>query len=328
MKVLVTGGSGFIGSNFIKYLHDNSRDFNIEKIINVDKLTYAGRGNNLEHMNINKKYSFYLSDIGDKKNMREIFSKEKPNYVFNFAAESHVDKSIVNSSDFIKTNIIGALNLFEASLENKIKKFIQISTDEVYGSIKEGSFTEKDTLSPSNPYSGSKASADLLALSYFKTHNLPILITRSANNFGPYQFPEKLLPLFITNLIQGKKVPLMWSEENPALNVRDWLHVEDNARAIWFLSNNGENGQIYNIPGSGERTNYEITKDLLEIFSLNFDMVEKIPHRKGHDFRYSINREKLFNLGFNHKRTNVREELESLCNWYIDNERWWLPLKK
>jgi dTDP-D-glucose 4,6-dehydratase len=201
------------------------------------------------------------------------------------------------------------------------------NTDEVYGSSKDKSFYEEDNLNSSSPYSSSKAAADLQALAYFKTHNLPVIITRSANNYGPYQFPEKILPLFITNLIEQKKVPLMWSEENPGLNIRDWLNVEDNCRAIWFISQNGVNGEIYNIPGENEKTNFEMTKKLLNYFCYGEEMIEKIPHRKAHDFRYSIIGQKLKNLGFEYKHKDLDNEIIKLIEWYKNNKEWWKPLK-
>lgn len=202
------------------------------------------------------------------------------------------------------------------------------NTDEVYGSIKDGSFDENSSLDTSSPYSASKASAEHFAHSYFKTHKLPVIITRSANNYGPYQFPEKILPLFITNLIDGKKVPLMWSPENPGLNVRDWLHVMDNSRAIWFVSQNGEPGEVYNIPGENEQTNIVMTKMLLSYFNCGDDMIEKIPHRKGHDFRYSITGDKLKKIGFKYLHKDLNNEIKELCKWYQENESWWRSLKK
>lgn len=330
MKVVVTGGCGFIGSNFINYLLADSKIMPDLSIINLDKMTYAGQGKNIEHMKIDKnpKYKFIKADITDKNLIESIFNLEKPDIVFNFAAESHVDRSIHDSRDFIMTNVVGTLNLLDASLKNNVKKFIQISTDEVYGSIKEGSFSEHDALTPSSPYSSSKASAELIAMSYFKTYSLPLIITRSANNYGQYQFPEKILPLFITNLLEGKKVPLMWSEENPGLNVRDWLHVRDNCRAIWFLSQNGKPGEVYNISGENERTNIEMTLLLLYTLGFNTDMIEKVPHRKAHDFRYSINSRKLKQLGFEYEHKNLIQELKNIIDWYKNNRDWWMPLKK
>ncbi len=330
MKILITGGCGFIGSNFIRYLLTSSEISQKPEIINIDKLTYAGQGKNIEHCGLDKNpgYKFIKGDIADKNFIKQLFASEKPDIIFNFAAESHVDRSIINSEDFILSNIVGTANLLDASLKHNIKKFVQISTDEIYGSIKQGSFTEEDKLNPSSTYSSSKAAAELLTLSYNKTHNIPTIITRSANNYGPYQFPEKLLPLFITNLIQGKKVPLMWSEENPGLNVRDWLHVEDNCRAIWFLSQKGEPGETYNISGENERTNIEMTLILFSYFNLGQDMIEKIPHRKAHDFRYSINNSKLKKLGFKYKHQSLVTEIKNLIDWYKSNQDWWKPLKK
>lgn len=329
MRVLVTGGCGFIGSNFIRYLLANNEVKEDIEIINLDKLTYAGQGRNIEHANLHSddRYKFFKADIADKKIVEDVFSKEKPELVFSFAAESHVDRSIKSPDDFIKSNVVGAVNIFEVSKKYSVKKVVQISTDEVYGSISEGKFDEDSKLNPSSPYSSSKAAADLIGISYFKTHKIPIIITRSANNYGPYQFPEKILPLFITNLIENKEVPLMWSEENPGLNVRDWLHVEDNCRAIWFVSQNGKEGEIYNIPGGNERTNIDVTKKLLEDFGCGEEMIEKIQHRKGHDFRYAISGDKLRNLGFRYKHDDFDSETKSTVKWYRKNKDWWLKLK-
>jgi dTDP-glucose 4,6-dehydratase len=329
MKILVTGGCGFIGSNFIRYLLTSSEIQEDLKITNLDKQTYAGQAGNIEHLGIDKdeRYKFVKADICNKEFVDFIILEEKPDVIFNFAAESHVDRSIGNSEDFILTNIFGTSNLLEASRKCNVKKFVQISTDEVYGSREYGSFNEKDSLEPSSPYSSSKASAELIAISYFKTHNLPIIITRSANNYGPYQFPEKILPLFITNLIGNKKVPLMWSEENPGLNVRDWLNVEDNCRAIWFISQKGEPGQIYNIPGENEKTNMEITRKLLDYFGYGSEMIEKVKHRKAHDFRYSISGDKLKRLGFQYKYKDLDFEIKKLIEWYKNNKNWWINLK-
>ena len=329
-KILVTGGSGFIGTNFIKYLLTSNEVTEDIFVINLDKLTYAGQGKNIEHAGLDKNsnYKFIKGDIADKKFVEQLFEAEKPEIIFNFAAESHVDRSIESAEDFVLTNVIGTTNLLDACLKNPIKLFIQISTDEVYGSTKKASFSEKDNLHPSSPYSSSKAGAELVALSYSITHKLPVIITRSANNYGAYQFPEKLLPLFITNLIDNKKVPLMWSKENPGLNIRDWLHVEDNCRAIWFLSQKGKLGEVYNISGENEKTNIEMTCLLLKNFNYGEEMIEKTPHRKGHDFRYSITNKKLEKLGFKYKHKNLKKEIIELINWYKNNENWWRPLKK
>ncbi|MCK9596976.1 dTDP-glucose 4,6-dehydratase [Candidatus Pacearchaeota archaeon] len=325
MKILVTGGSGFIGSNFINNLLEKGN-----QIVNLDKLTYAAKGKNLEHMGIseNSNYKFALGDICDKYLVNSLFKEEKPDMVFNFAAESHVDRSLKNPDDFIKTNILGAVNIFEASLKNKTKRIIHISTDEVYGSRNKGSFSEDSSLTPSSPYSASKASADLIALSFYKSFNLPVIVTRSANNYGEYQFPEKFIPLFITNLIEEKKVPLMWSKENPGKNTRDWINVKDNCEAIWYAAINGKEGEIYNIPGNNERTNIDITNLLLKEFGYGDEMIEKISHRNAHDFRYSINGDKILQLGFEYKYKNLEKELNSLIRWYQENKSWWEPLKK
>jgi len=327
-KILVTGGCGFIGSNFIKYLLSESREE--ISIVNLDKQTYAGKGKNIEHMGFEEdnRYQFVRGDIADKGLIEKIFLDYNPELVFNFAAESHVDRSIQNPGDSVNTNVMGATNLFDAVKKFKTPRIIQISTDEVYGSTKKESFDENAKLNPSSPYSASKASAELIGLSYFKTHKLPIVITRSSNNYGPYQFPEKFLPLFITNLIEGKKVPLMWSKENPGLNIRDWLHVDENCRAIWFISQKGKNGEIYNISGDNERTNIEMTDMLLKDFGYGDEMIEKIEHRKAHDFRYSINGDKLKKLGFKLEYKNLEYHLKEVIEWYRRNKDWWGPLKK
>jgi dTDP-glucose 4,6-dehydratase len=326
MKVLVTGGCGFIGTNFIEYL---LKDLGLAiEVVNLDKQTYAGQGKNIEHLGLDKdkRYRFIKGDISNKEFVNNLFSKENIDFVFNFAAESHVDRSIKNSEDFIQTNVIGTCNLLDACLKYPVKRFIQISTDEVYGSIKEGNYSENDRVSTGNIYASSKASSEMIAFAYFKTHDLPIIITRSANNYGRYQFPEKLLPLFITNLIQGKKVPLMWSKENPGLNVRDWLHVKDNCSALWFLSQKGNLGEIYNIPGENEKTNMDMTKKILNYLGLGEEWIQHVDHRKGHDFRYSISGEKLKSLGFKYSHKDLDSELNDIIKWYEENQEWWKPL--
>ncbi|MGD9275756.1 MAG: dTDP-glucose 4,6-dehydratase [Candidatus Pacearchaeota archaeon] len=328
MKILVTGGCGFIGSNFIKYIFENKEQFDIEKIINLDKETYAGRSKNLEHMGIaeSRLYTGIKGDICDEKLVKKVFSEYSPELVFNFAAESHVDNSINESLAFIKTNINGTGVLLDAAANQNVEKFVQISTDEVYGSLEKNSESSKenDLLKPRSPYSASKAGAEHLALSYFYTHGLPVIITRSSNNYGPYQHWEKFLPKFITNLILGKKVPLMWNDKNPGLNIRDWLHVEDNCRAIWLISKKGNAGEIYNIAGKNEKTNIEMTRLLLDYFNFREEMIEKVQHRKGHDFRYSINDNKLRKMGFNNSHKNLEEDIFELCKWYEQNKNWWM----
>jgi dTDP-glucose 4,6-dehydratase len=220
------------------------------------------------------------------------------------------------------------MNLLDVSKRvGGIERFIHVSTDEVYGSRTTGSFKEEDKLNPSSPYSSSKAAAELLALSYFRTHQTPVIITRSANNYGPYQFPEKLLPLFITNLLDGKKIPLMWSSENPGLNVRDWLHVEDNCRAIWQVSQKGQVGEAYNIPGENERTNVEITNIILGILGVGEEMIERVAHREGHDFRYAISGDKLRSIGYKPQHLDLQKGIEETVVWYKQNQKWWRPLK-
>lgn len=327
-KVLVTGGCGFIGSNFIKLLLNESDAY----VVNVDKQTYAGKGKNIEHMGLdrNKRYKNYLADITLDSIVDRIFDIERPDIVVNFAAESHVDNSIDGPMVFTKTNVLGTHVLLEAAKKYKPNKFLQVSTDEVYGSLTSSDLPsqEVDPLDPRSPYSASKAAAEHLVRAYHETYGLPVLITRSSNNYGPYQFPEKLIPKFITNLIQKKKVPLMWSDDNPAQNVRDWLHVEDNCRAILCVLKEGIDGQVYNIAGDNERTNYDITKALLQEFNLSEDWIEKVPHRAGHDFRYSLDYAKLKILGFKHKYGNFEQGLKQTINWYKRNEDWWGSLVK
>lgn len=335
MKVLVTGGSGFIGSNFIEYLlTDNETKKDEVSVVNLDALTYAGQGKNIEHMGLDKnpRYKFILGDICDKKLVDKLFFEERPEMIFNFAAESHVDRSIVDAEIFRKTNFEGAGVLLDTAIRYKNKNqilFIQISTDEVYGSLTKTSLpsSEKDRKYPRSMYAATKSGAEDLAIAAYETHGLPIIITRSANNYGPYQFPEKILPLFITNLIQGKKVPLMYSEENPGLNIRDWLHVKDNCRAIWYIANFGCAGEIYNIPGKNEITNIDLTRLILKEFGYGEKMIEKIPHRKGHDFRYCMDGSKLRELGFSYKYNDFNNELKRVIEWYKKNENWWKPLK-
>lgn len=328
-RILITGGSGFIGSNFIKFLLTDSEIQEDLNIVNLDKHTYAASGNNIRYMGVheNPRYTFIKGDISDKEFIIRTLSEIRPDIIFNFAAESHVDKSIESSENFFKTNVIGATNMFEAVKELGIPKIVHISTDEVYGSASNEGFNEEAKLNPTNIYSSTKAAADLIGLAYHITHKIPIIITRSSNNYGPYQFPEKLLPLFITNLILNKRVPLMYSEENPGLNIRDWLHVKDNCRAIWFISQNGKVGEVYNIPGKNERTNIEMTMMLLKGFGFGEDMIEKVAHRKAHDFRYSIKGDKLEGLGFQHKYSDLEKGIMDIINWYKENQKWWIPLK-
>jgi dTDP-glucose 4,6-dehydratase len=320
MKLLVTGGAGFIGSNFIRQMMNFHPDY---KVINLDVLTYAGNLNNLKGIEKNPHYTFIKGDICNRDIVNAILDKHKVDAIVHFAAESHVDRSIANASEFVMTNVVGTHTLLECARTHTIPKFIHISTDEVYGSTMEGSFKETDILSPSSPYSASKAGSDLLAFSYFTTYNLPIIITRCTNNFGPYQFPEKLIPLFVTNLIDGKKVPVYGTGKN----VRDWIHVSDHCRAVEFLLERGNPGEIYNIGGGNEKTNLEITKKILNILSKDDSMIQYVTDRLGHDFRYSLDCSKLLAMGWK-PQYSFDEVLEETISWYTRNEWWWRPLKK
>ncbi len=316
---LVTGGAGFIGSNFIHYLFN--RDC-AGLIINLDKLTYAGNLENLRDCSSDKRYNFIRGDICDTELVNEIFKDYRLDYVVNFAAESHVDRSIGNPDDFIRTDIFGAFTLLEAARKYQIRRFIQISTDEVYGSIESGSFCETDTLMPTNPYSASKAGADRLAYSYFTTYGLPVIITRASNNFGPYQYPEKLIPLFVTNAIENKELPLYGDGKN----IRDWLYVEDHCAAIQFIIDNGELGEVYNIGGGNERTNVDITREILSVLGKPETLITPVKDRPGHDRRYSLNGGKLAKLGWKPER-NFEQALIETIEWYIQNRGLWEPLK-
>lgn len=336
MKMLITGGNGFIGSNFIKYLLTNEEVKERLDIINLDNMTYAGRGKNIEHMGLdnNPQYKFIKGDICDTNLVEKIFDWEKPDFLINFSAESHVDRSNESPMIFVETNVMGTLNLLEISRKKGLERFLQISTDEVYGSLLRyaPSSKESDILNPSSVYSASKAGAEHLVNAYFKTHNLPVVITRSSNNYGPYQFPEKFIPRSITNLILGEKIKLMWSEENPGNNIRDWIHVEDNCRGIWKVLNEGKIGETYNISGENEVQNRNLALLILKYFKFDddrqmFGKIEKIPHRPGHDFRYSIDGTKIKTLGFANSH-NSEESMEQVVEWYKSNEDWWRPLIK
>jgi len=320
MKLLVTGGAGFIGTNFIRHMLDTHPDL---EIINFDILTYAGNLNNLKGIDKQPRYSFIKGDICDQNLVNATLKKFPVDAIVHFAAESHVDRSITDPSAFVKTNVLGTHTLLEAARKHSIPKFIHISTDETYGSIMEGSFKETDILSPSSPYSASKAGSDLLALSYFTTYHLPVIVTRCTNNFGPYQFPEKLIPLFITNLIEGKKVPVYGNGKN----IRDWIHVNDHCRAVEFLLDNGIPGEVYNIGGGHEKTNLEITDKILELLGKDKSMVEYVTDRPGHDFRYSLDCSKLQKMGWK-PRYSFEDALEETVTWYRQNAWWWQPLKK
>lgn len=316
-NVLVTGGAGFIGSNFIRHLLEK---WNVE-IVNIDKLTYAGNKKNLTDMEKKKQYSFVKGDITDKKIVQK--AMKECDTVFNFAAETHVDRSIANSSEFMHTNMIGVHTLLEAARKLDVKTFIQVSTDEVYGSIESGFVDENGVLNPSNPYSASKAGADLLALSYSKTHGMDVRITRSSNNFGPFQFPEKIIPLFITNILEGKKIPIYGAGKNK----RDWLFVKDNCKAILLVANKGKKGEIYNIGSGSELSNLELSEKLLAIMGGKKEMMEFVKDRPGHDYRYALDFEKIKALGFA-PSGDFDSKLRHTVDWYKQNGKWWKQLKK
>lgn len=318
-KLLVTGGSGFIGSNFIRYMLNEHPEMNI---INLDVLTYAGNPANLQDIQDNSRYTFIQGDICDSAVVLQVLKDHQIDTIVHFAAESHVDRSIDDGSTFVRTNVLGTFTLLDKALQQNITKFVHVSTDEVYGSIKEGSFTEADNLLPSSPYSASKAGSDLLALSFYITHNLPVIVTRCTNNYGPYQFPEKLIPFFTTNILEGKKVPVYGSGKN----IRDWLYVIDHCRAIDFILQHGDLGEVYNIGGGEEKTNIEITMKILDFLGKDETMIEYVEDRKGHDFRYSLDFGKLQALGWEPKYS-FDEAMKATITWYRENEWWWRPLK-
>ena len=314
--ILVTGGLGFIGSNFIRHMLANTS----HKIVNYDKITYAGNPDSLRDIEKNPNYTFIKGDICDLNAVERAVSKADT--IVHFAAETHVDRSIDDPMIFTKTNVLGTHCMLEAAKKYNIKRFIHISTDEIYGSIKKGSFKETDSMDPSSPYSASKASSDLLALSYHKTFGLPVIITRTTNNFGPYQYPEKLIPRFITNLMDGRKVPVYGFGKN----VRDWIYVEDNCDALNFILEHGKDGEIYNIAGKNEKNNMYITRKILQYLGKDESYIEHVEDRKGHDFRYSLNANKLRKLGWKPKH-KFDEMLKKTVEWYMENEWWWRPLK-
>lgn len=317
MNVLVTGGAGFIGSNFIKHFFSV---FPEAKITNLDKLTYAGRLENLKEVESNKNYSFIKGDICDKKIVAK--AAKDSDLIINFAAESHVDRSITSPEDFIKTDVFGTFVLLEEARKKDIG-IIQISTDEVYGSINNGFFSEDSPLMPSSPYSASKAGADRLAFSYFKTYGLDVKITRSSNNFGPNQFPEKLIPLFVTNLLENKKVPVYGDGKNS----RDWIFVKDNCDAIIKVMEKGKKGETFNAGAGNEKTNLEVTEFILNELGKNKSMIEFVEDRKGHDLRYALDCTKINDLGFKPEHS-FETALKETISWYKQNSWWWEPLKK
>lgn len=323
MTIVVTGGAGFIGSNFIFYMMKKHPKY---KIVCIDKLTYAGNLSTLAPVLEKQNFIFYKVDIRDRKAIEKIFEKESPDIVVNFAAESHVDRSIQNPEIFLETNVIGTSVLMDTCRKYNVKRFHQVSTDEVYGDLPLNRldllFTEETPLHTSSPYSSSKAAADLLALAYFRTYGLPVTISRCSNNYGPYQFPEKLIPLMIINALNDKKLPVY----GKGINVRDWLYVEDHCEAIDLIIHNGIAGEIYNIGGHNEMKNIDIVKLILSNLNKPDTLIAFVQDRKGHDLRYAINPEKIHReLGWTPK-TNFSTGIKSTIEWYLKNTEWWTDI--
>jgi dTDP-glucose 4,6-dehydratase len=322
MRLLVTGGAGFIGSHYVRsVLTDPWGLAQPTSVTVLDALTYAGNRANLDPVSEDERLMFVQGDILDK-DLVDLLMKDV-DVVVHFAAESHVDRSIHGAADFVMTNVVGTQTLLDSALRIGVDKFVHVSTDEVYGSIPEGSWTEEQPLLPNSPYSASKASSDLLARAYFRTHGLPVCVTRCSNNYGPYQFPEKVIPLFVTNLVDGKPVPLY----GEGANVRDWLHVDDHCRGIHLVVEGGRPGEIYNIGGGTELTNKELTGLLLEATGSGWDMVERVPDRLGHDLRYSVDITKIRSeLGYE-PMVPFEQGLAETVEWYRTHREWWEPLK-
>lgn len=319
MKLLVTGGAGFIGSNFVRRVLDGSFS-GVSSLTILDKLTYAGTLTNFSAFPRDS-FEFIQGDICDQKLVTSLASRH--NAIVNFAAESHVDRSITGARDFVLTNVLGTQTLLEAARAKGVATFVQVSTDEVYGSIASGSWTETEPLLPNSPYAASKASGDLIARSYYRTYGLDVRITRCSNNYGPNHFPEKVIPLFITNLIDEVKVPVYGN----GLNVRDWLHVDDHCRGIFLVLTGGRAGEIYNIGGGTELTNLELTQKILNLMGKDESFIEHVADRLGHDIRYSVNIDKISNeLGY-YPLVDWEVGIAKTVEWYRENEAWWRPLK-
>jgi dTDP-glucose 4,6-dehydratase len=314
---VVTGGAGFIGSNFVRFMLTRHDDV---EIVNLDRLTYAGNLENLRDVEHDPRYTFVHGDICDAVVVGEAL--RGADAVVNFAAETHVDRSISGPQDFISTDVLGAHTLLEAVRRLEIPRYLQISTDEVYGSIDDGAFTEESGLDPSSPYSASKAGADLLVLAYHRTFGTPVLITRSSNNYGPYQYPEKIVPLFITNAVDDQQLPVY----GDGLNVRDWLYVEDNCAGIDLVLREGDPGQVYNIGGGNEVQNLAITHQILELLGKDEGLIRFVTDRPGHDRRYAIDCSKLHGLGW-HPKVPFEAGLARTVEWYASHPEWWRPIK-
>lgn len=320
MKLLVTGGAGFIGSNFIRYwLNNNSND----EIVNLDKLTYAGNLDNLKDLENNDNYSFVQGDICDREIVKKLM--QDIDVVVHLAAESHVDRSIANSEDFIRTNVEGTRVLLDEAKKAGVSRFHHVSTDEVFGSLsfQDKPFNENTPYDPRSPYSASKAASDHLVRAYFHTHNLPITISNCSNNYGPYQYPEKLIPLFVTNLIEGKKIPVY----GQGLNIRDWIHVDDHSRGIEAIIKNGQVGETYLLGGDSEFSNIDITRKIIEIMQVGEEVIEHVEDRAGHDLRYAIDFSKAKRELDWEPEITLDQGLKETVNWYKDNTSWWQKLK-
>jgi len=317
-KYLVTGGAGFIGSNFVRHLYATQKDVSVRVL---DKLTYSGNLENLKDFETRADFEFIKGDICDERKVKA--SMQGVEVVINFAAEAAVDRSIDDPQSFIKTDILGVYTLLEEARKLQyLQRFIQISTDEVYGHILEGSFKETSELKPRNPYAASKLGGERLAYSFYETYQLPVVITRASNNYGPYAYPEKVIPLFITNLVDGAQVPVF----GEGRQVRDWLYVEDHCRAIKLLVDAGINGEVYNVGGSQECENIELTRKLLTIMGKDESSIKYVQDRPGHDMRYSLDSSKLQKLGW-HPHVGLDAGLKDTVEWYLSNEKWWRPLK-
>ncbi|RAS80682.1 dTDP-glucose 4,6-dehydratase [Priestia endophytica] len=322
MNILVTGGAGFIGSNFIHYMIETYPAY---FIVNYDALTYAGNLDNLKEVHHHEHYTFIKGDINNRELLDRVVKGHEIDVIVNFAAESHVDRSIVEPDVFIKSNVLGTQTLLDIARENEIKKYVQISTDEVYGSLGEiGYFTEETPLAPNSPYAASKAGADMLVSAYYKTYGLNVNITRCSNNYGPYQFPEKLIPLMITNAMEGERLPVYGDGKN----VRDWLHVRDHCMAIDLVIHKGVAGEVYNIGGHNEKTNNEIVHFIVEKLGVSKELIHFVEDRLGHDRRYAIDATKVEReLGWEPTYT-FEKGIDETIRWYVENEKWWRKIKK
>lgn len=317
MTILITGGAGFIGSAFVRMLARERADW---KLVVYDKLTYAGNLKNLTE--VEGKFVFVQGDIADREKVRAVLREHNIDQIVNFAAETHVDRSIMSGLEFIETDVLGTYNLLTEAREKGIERYLQVSTDEVYGSIPEGKWTEESPLLPNSPYAASKTGGDLQVRAAFQTYGQPVIITRASNNYGPYHYPEKVIPLFITNLLEGKKVPLY----GDGMNMRDWLYVDDHCRGILAVLEKGKVGEIYNIGSEEELTNLDLTNIILKEMGFGEEMIERVKDRAGHDRRYALDSAKMQKLGWAPK-VSFSEGIKTTIAWFKKNEAWWKPLK-